>query len=194
MEPNRKPPMEAGFRAYQHGETHHEPWLRPRADRVSWPLERLQPYAGNAKTHASDQVAKIATSMAEFGWTVPVLVAEDGEIDRLLREAEGDVGGDGEGDQQTIIVARREDRERRRRDAAGLHVIFLEAKDQSYLRVFPHEPSRPICIRPASGIQRPVSSSAVTRPITSSCCPSVMSLPEGRQRPLEKRPSSIPLP
>ena len=34
-----------------------------------WPIERLRPYARNAKTHATDQVAKIAASMAEFGWT-----------------------------------------------------------------------------------------------------------------------------
>jgi len=45
-----------------------------------WPLARLQPYARNAKTHGADQVAKIAASMAEFGWTVPCLVAEDGEL------------------------------------------------------------------------------------------------------------------
>jgi len=45
-----------------------------------WPLVRLQPYARNAKTHGADQVAKIAASMAEFGWTVPCLVAEDGEL------------------------------------------------------------------------------------------------------------------
>ena len=44
------------------------------------PLESLQPYARNAKTHGADQVAKIAASMAEFGWTVPCLVAEDGEL------------------------------------------------------------------------------------------------------------------
>ena len=42
-----------------------------------WPL---QPYASNAKAHGADQVAKIAASMAEFGWTVPCLVAEDGEL------------------------------------------------------------------------------------------------------------------
>jgi len=46
----------------------------------TWPLSRLQPYAKNAKVHATDQVAKIAASMAEFGWTVPCLVAEDGEL------------------------------------------------------------------------------------------------------------------
>jgi len=45
-----------------------------------WPLARLQPYAKNAKVHGADQVAKIAASMAEFGWTVPCLVAEDGEL------------------------------------------------------------------------------------------------------------------
>ena len=46
----------------------------------TWPLARLQPYAKNAKAHGADQVAKIAASMAEFGWTVPCLVAEDGEL------------------------------------------------------------------------------------------------------------------
>ena len=45
-----------------------------------WPLARLKPYARNAKTHNLGQVAKIAASMAEFGWTVPVLVAADGEL------------------------------------------------------------------------------------------------------------------
>ena len=45
-----------------------------------WSLAQLKPYARNAKTHDADQVAKIAASMAEFGWTVPVLVAADGEL------------------------------------------------------------------------------------------------------------------
>src|SRR5690625_3075709 len=46
----------------------------------SWPLERLQLYARNAKIHGPDQVARIAASMAEFGWTVPCLVGDDGEL------------------------------------------------------------------------------------------------------------------
>jgi len=46
----------------------------------TWSLDRLRPYARNAKTHGPDQVAKIAASMAEFGWTVPVLVSSDGEV------------------------------------------------------------------------------------------------------------------
>ena len=45
-----------------------------------WPLEKLRPYAKNAKIHGDAQVAKIAASMAKFGWTVPCLVADDGEL------------------------------------------------------------------------------------------------------------------
>jgi DNA modification methylase len=52
-----------------------------RASQIAfWPLDRRKPYARNAKTHGADQVAKIAASMAEFGWTVPCLVAADGEL------------------------------------------------------------------------------------------------------------------
>ena len=46
----------------------------------TWPIDRLRPYARNAKTHGDDQVAKIAASMAKFGWTVPCMVADDGEL------------------------------------------------------------------------------------------------------------------
>ena len=50
-------------------------------DRIeTWPLAKLQPHARNAKAHGADQVSKIAASMAEFGWTVPMLVAADGEL------------------------------------------------------------------------------------------------------------------
>src|SRR5512134_2220840 len=45
-----------------------------------WPLARLKPYAKNARTHSDDLVAKIAASLAEYGWTAPVMVADDGEI------------------------------------------------------------------------------------------------------------------
>jgi DNA modification methylase len=45
-----------------------------------WPLERLKPYARNAKTHGADQVARIAASLANYGWTNPVLVSADGEV------------------------------------------------------------------------------------------------------------------
>ena len=46
----------------------------------TWPIDRLRPYARNAKIHGTDQVAKIAASMAKFGWTVPCMVADDGEL------------------------------------------------------------------------------------------------------------------
>lgn len=46
----------------------------------TWPIERLHPYARNAKIHGPDQVAKIAASMAKFGWTVPCMVANDDEL------------------------------------------------------------------------------------------------------------------
>ena len=45
-----------------------------------WPIERLRPYARNAKMHGPDQVARIAASMARFGWTVPCMVGDDGEL------------------------------------------------------------------------------------------------------------------
>ena len=41
------------------------------------PVERLIPYARNARTHSEAQVALIAGSIREFGFTNPVLV--DGE-------------------------------------------------------------------------------------------------------------------
>ncbi len=51
------------------------------ADQVSRrPLAELIPYARNARTHSPAQVAKIAASIREFGWTMPALVAEDGTL------------------------------------------------------------------------------------------------------------------
>ena len=39
-----------------------------------WPIDRLTPYAHNARTHSDAQIAQIAASIAEFGFTNPVLV------------------------------------------------------------------------------------------------------------------------
>jgi ParB-like chromosome segregation protein Spo0J len=39
-----------------------------------WPLERLVPYAKNARTHSDEQIPQIAASIAEFGFNNPVLV------------------------------------------------------------------------------------------------------------------------
>lgn len=38
------------------------------------PIEALIPYARNARTHTDAQVAQIAASIREFGWTNPILV------------------------------------------------------------------------------------------------------------------------
>jgi DNA modification methylase len=45
-----------------------------------WSLDRLIPYARNARTHSEAQVAQIAGSIAEFGFVNPVLVGDDGVI------------------------------------------------------------------------------------------------------------------
>lgn len=39
-----------------------------------WPVDRLVPYERNARTHDDAQIAKIAASIAEFGFTNPILV------------------------------------------------------------------------------------------------------------------------
>ena len=40
----------------------------------------LIPYAANSRTHSDTQVAQIAASIREFGWTNPILVSGDGTI------------------------------------------------------------------------------------------------------------------
>jgi hypothetical protein len=45
-----------------------------------WAIERLKPYARNSRTHSAEQVEKIVASIRRFGFTNPILVAEDGTI------------------------------------------------------------------------------------------------------------------
>ena len=45
-----------------------------------WPIARLKPYAKNARTHSDDQIARIAASLIEYGWTAPVMVSDEDEI------------------------------------------------------------------------------------------------------------------
>jgi len=40
----------------------------------------LTPYARNARTHPKEQVAKLVSSVREWGWTMPILIDERGEI------------------------------------------------------------------------------------------------------------------
>ncbi len=53
-------------------------WL---ADKIEqWPTDKLVPYARNARMHSDAQVAQIAASIAEFGFTNPILAGSDGVI------------------------------------------------------------------------------------------------------------------
>ena len=47
---------------------------------VLQPVEALIPYARNSRTHSDEQVAQIAASIREFGFTNPVLVDDEGDI------------------------------------------------------------------------------------------------------------------
>ncbi len=46
-----------------------------------WSVDRLIPYIANARTHSEEQIAKVAASIIEFGFTNPILVdGKDGII------------------------------------------------------------------------------------------------------------------
>jgi site-specific DNA-methyltransferase (adenine-specific) len=52
--------------------------VKPQIEHVS--VDKLIPYANNARTHSDAQVAQIAASIKEFGFNNPVLISEDGTI------------------------------------------------------------------------------------------------------------------
>lgn len=52
----------------------------PASNPVTVPIERLVPYARNARLHSDEQVEQIAASIRQWGWTTPVLVDENGVI------------------------------------------------------------------------------------------------------------------
>jgi DNA modification methylase len=58
--------------------TEQNPWPADQVER--WPISRLTPYARNARTHSDEQIAQIAASIKEWGWTNPILVDEGGGI------------------------------------------------------------------------------------------------------------------
>jgi len=46
-----------------------------------WPLDRLVPYTRNSRLHSPEQVAQVAASIVEFGFTNPILVdSNDGIV------------------------------------------------------------------------------------------------------------------
>jgi DNA modification methylase len=54
------------------------PWPAERIER--WPIERLIPYANNARVHSEADIDKLADAIRKWGWTMPVLVDEEGNL------------------------------------------------------------------------------------------------------------------
>ena len=47
---------------------------------VRWLIDKLIPYARNARTHSPEQIAQVAASITEFGFVNPILVGADNVI------------------------------------------------------------------------------------------------------------------
>ena len=74
----------------------------PAAKVEMWAVENLVPYVRNARQHPPEQIDQIAASMERFGFTIPMLVAEDGTViaghGRLMAAATAGAGrGAGDG-------------------------------------------------------------------------------------------------
>jgi len=55
-----------------------KPWPADAVERR--PVSALVPYVRNARTHSPEQVAQLAASIREWGWTTPILVDEQSNI------------------------------------------------------------------------------------------------------------------
>jgi ParB-like chromosome segregation protein Spo0J len=53
---------------------------KPKPEIESVSVEALIPYARNSRTHSDEQVAQIAASIREFGFTNPVLIGAENDI------------------------------------------------------------------------------------------------------------------
>lgn len=53
-------------------------WPSDKVERTS--IKSITPYARNSRTHSDEQVAQIAASIKEWGFTTPILIDTDGEI------------------------------------------------------------------------------------------------------------------
>jgi len=78
------------------GDGNQRPWPADKVER--WAIDRLIPYAKNARTHTDAQVGAIAASIKEWGWTTPALVGEDGGLiaghARILAARQLGIAGD----------------------------------------------------------------------------------------------------
>jgi hypothetical protein len=76
--PARKTPSTRARARAREAAGNQRPWPADKVER--WGIDRLIPYAKNARTHTDAQVAAIAASIKEWGWTTPALVGEDGGL------------------------------------------------------------------------------------------------------------------
>ena len=75
---NTSPPSPRARARARGGSENQRPWPADKVER--WSIDRLIPYAKNARTHSDAQIAAIAASIKEWGWTTPALVGEDGGL------------------------------------------------------------------------------------------------------------------
>lgn len=54
------------------------PWPADRVER--WPIERITPYANNPRLHSDADLDKIGDAILKWGWTMPPLIDEDGNM------------------------------------------------------------------------------------------------------------------
>lgn len=54
------------------------PWPADKVER--WPIDRPKPRRNNPRTHTPEQIEQLAASIKEWGWTIPILCDERGEI------------------------------------------------------------------------------------------------------------------
>lgn len=45
-----------------------------------WPIDDLKPNRSNARAHSPDQIGALRASLREYGWTMPCLIDEDGDL------------------------------------------------------------------------------------------------------------------
>ena len=56
-------------------------------------VSTLIPYARNSRTHSDEQIAQIAASIKEFGWTNPILIDGDNMPDESFFNLQLDFTG-----------------------------------------------------------------------------------------------------
>jgi ParB-like chromosome segregation protein Spo0J len=108
------------------------PWPADTIERRT--LAALIPYARNARRHRPSQIAEIATSIREWGWTVPILIDEANVIiaghGRVLAAEQLGIGG------VPVVVARGwTDKQKRAYRLADSELTMHAQWDKTLLRV-----------------------------------------------------------